>query len=59
MPRRRTTPRIFVELGIDEDVLAKVRLELFDAARQSVPHGAMTRLVNELLTEWLRKRGVK
>lgn len=60
MPRhKRTMTRVYVEVGVDEDILAKVKLELFDPARQAVPLGAMTELVNELLSEWLKRRGMK
>lgn len=45
-------------LSLPEDLVAKVELELYSDVEQRVPMGAWQRLVSELLTDWLQKRGI-
>jgi len=60
MPRKRyINPRIGVEVRMDQALLARVQLELYDPMKRAVPLGAMTRLVEMLLTQWLEQRNAK
>lgn len=56
---RLLVPRIPIEVRIEEPLLAKVQLELFDAAKQRTPRGAFNELVGQLLRSWLEQRGVR
>lgn len=57
--RVRLTPRQHIELSLDEILLAKVQLQLFDPVTETVPKGAISFLVNMLLREWLERQGIR
>ena len=61
MPRTRTSEAGYVKrlFVIHEELDAKVRLALFDPYRGKPKHGAMSALVNQLLSEWIKKHGRK
>lgn len=61
MPRPKLIDRPSrLEVTIPESISAKVRIELFSGLEGRVPHGAWSRLITGLLTEWLQsQRGVE
>jgi hypothetical protein len=57
MPRpRKPQPTRKIHLTLDEDLRARVDLELFSLIEGRVPYGAWTGLVEQLLREWLAAR---
>lgn len=47
-----------LEVQIPTSVYSKVQLELYSELEGKVPFGEMSRVVTDLLTQWLRDRGV-
>lgn len=43
---------------VPASILGKVQLELHSEIEGRVPFGAMSKLTTELLSDWLRSRGV-
>lgn len=47
-----------LEVHIPQSLRAKLDLELYSELEGRVPHGALSNLLVELISEWLRSRGV-
>lgn len=47
---------IALRIHVPEDVATRVELELFSELEGKVPHGARSRLITELLRDWLHER---
>lgn len=56
-PRKVIRTR-FLHVGIREDVMAKVELQLHSEVEGRVPQGAYQTLVTQLFIEWLSTQGV-
>lgn len=46
-------------LSLPTTLVTKVELQLFSPIEGRVPHGEWSRLVQQLLREWLKSRGVE
>lgn len=59
MPRIKKTdrPKRFY-VYVPESILAKVEFELYSDIEGKVPFGKLSELTTELLSAWLRDRGV-
>lgn len=57
-PRKLDRP-VETAFSIPTSVIAKVRLELHSEIEGRVPHGAMSKLVTELMVDWLKIRGIE
>jgi hypothetical protein len=59
MPRRKKIDRPrALEVQLPDSIYTKVKAELYSDIEGKVPFGAMSALAEELLTDWLRTRGV-
>lgn len=47
-----------LEVNIADSIYTKVRAELYSEVEGKVPFAAMSQLVEELFTDWLRSRGI-
>lgn len=56
---RRVIKGVEIGITLDEDVLTLVNLELFDPSKGRVAQTARSVLINQLLRDWLKARGVK
>lgn len=56
-PRKVIRTR-FLHVGIREDVMAKVNIQLFSEVEGRVPQGAYQTLVTQLFVDWLATQGV-
>ena len=60
MPRPRRKDRVARwKLSINEEIAAKVDLYMFDPITLRPRYGERSRLVEQLLTEWLESKEVK
>jgi hypothetical protein len=57
MPRK-VDPSHRLEVKIPSSLYAKVALELHSELEGRVPHGAMSKLYEQLTRDWLVERGV-
>jgi hypothetical protein len=48
-----------VQIYIPESLKVKMDLELYSELEQKVPFGARGKLLGELISEWLKSRGVE
>ena len=46
------------QVYLPESIHSKVQTELYSELEGRVPHGAFTGLITELVTAWLKSRGV-
>jgi len=59
MPRVKRVDRpVRLEITLPESVSAAVELELFSDIEGRVPYGARSKLLEQLLRQWLASRGV-
>ncbi len=59
MPRVKRVDRpVRLEITLPESVSAAVELELFSDIEGRVPYGARSKLLEQLLRQWLTSRGV-
>lgn len=59
MPRVKRVDRpVRLEITLPESVSAAVELELFSDIESRVPYGARSKLIEQLLRQWLTSRGV-
>jgi len=59
MPRVKRVDRpVRLEITLPESVSAAVELELFSDIEGRVPYGARSKLIEQLLRQWLSSRGV-
>ncbi len=59
MPRVKRVDRpVRLEITLPESVSAAVELELFSDIEGRVPYGARSKLIEQLLRQWLTSRGV-
>lgn len=59
MPRVKRVDRpVRLEITLPESVSAAVELELFSDIEGRVPYGARSKLLEQLLRQWLSSRGV-
>ena len=59
MPRVKRVDRpVRLEITLPESVSAAVELELFSDIEGRVPYGARSKLIEQLLRQWLASRGV-
>ena len=56
MPRPKGEPRREVTLSIPLRIIDRVDLRLYDTFKGKVQHGARSRLVTELLDNWLSEQ---
>lgn len=57
MPRPRNPfPGVQTQVLIPEDVRARLSLALYSPAEQRVPYGAYSKLITQLLRDWLAAR---
>lgn len=57
MPQPKKVIRTrFLRVGIPEDVLAKVDMELYSELEGRVPLGSYQKLITPMLEEWLQER---
>lgn len=52
----KTTPSVNINLAVDPDLMAKVRLEVFSEVEGKVPHGAYSGFFNTVLKEYFTKQ---
>lgn len=50
----KTIRPIMMNISLDEDIHARLKLELYSDLEQKVPHGAQSKLVNKLLKSHFR-----
>lgn len=56
MPRPRNVTRtVFKNIGLREDLAARLELELYSPAERRIPLGAQQRLFNQLLEDHFRR----
>ncbi len=56
MPRPRNVTRtVFKNIGLREDLAARLELELYSEAERRIPLGAQQRLFNQLLEEHFKR----
>jgi len=48
---RKTIRTVYMNVGVPEDLAAKLRLELYSDLEGRVPHGALQEFFTKLLTE--------
>lgn len=59
MPRVKRVDRpVRLEITLPESVSAAVELELFSDIEGRVPYGSRSKLLEQLLRQWLTSRGV-
>ena len=60
MPRPKKVDRTQrIEVQIPASILTKVKLELYSELEGRVPFGSMSELTTELMTDWLKARGIE
>lgn len=60
MPRPKKVDRTQrIEVQIPASILTKVKLELYSELEGRVPFGSMSELLTELMTDWLKARGIE
>lgn len=59
MPRPRKLDRPHrLEVQLPNSIYSKLTLELYSDLEGRVPHGAYSEVINGLVTDWLKSRGV-
>jgi hypothetical protein len=59
MPRvKKLDASVRVQVNIPESIWTRVHLELYSEIEGKIPFGKQSELVEELLREWLGKRGI-
>lgn len=56
-PRKIDRPQRH-EIQLPASISAKMQMELYSTLEGKVPHGAISNLMTELVTNWLKSRGV-
>lgn len=60
MPRPFKTIRpVMMNLSIEEDLYARMKLELYSDLEQKVPHGAQSKMINKMLRSHFRSVDAK
>ena len=59
MPRIKKLDRpVLVRAYIPQSIHDRMSIELYSELEGKIPHGAQTDLITELVTNWLKTRGV-
>lgn len=56
MPRPKKTVRsVYIHVGLPEDIVARVELELYSEAERRIPFGAWQKLITALLRQHISR----
>lgn len=59
MPKPKRVDRpIMKSISLPQSIVIPVEMDLYSELEMRVPHGAWSRLISQLLREWLEKKGV-